>query len=187
MTEGKQCSVCSSNRFVDDHHYDCRGGELSPETLPLCRRCHQTYHIWGISAFSPDTTEKALVIENRRREILHSLPPDHPQRRRAQYLGELSPLKLEDVRHSRYWYRKWGIKPPRKEKERVFTQKMLFRLPMSPALCGEEWLCQHQKDYTPEEIGALTIEVAYDDRQLLPVSLADKRGVLKKVLREAMA
>ena len=37
--------------------------------VPLCRRCHRTLHDWDIGTFSPDTTEKALEVENKRREI----------------------------------------------------------------------------------------------------------------------
>jgi hypothetical protein len=183
MTENKTCYVCSSNKYVDDHHVDCLKGKLSPETVPLCRRCHQTYHIWGVGTFSPDTTGKALEVENRRREILRSLPPSHPQRRRAEYLGELCPLKLGDVRRSWYWYKKWGIAPPIREKEKALVRRMPFRIPSSPALCGEHWLREHLHDHSPAEIAALTIEVACDNRWLPPVSLANKRGAVKAIMR----
>lgn len=169
---------------MDNHHYDCLGGKLSPETVPLCRRCHQTYHVWGIGAFSPDTTEKALAVENKRREILRSLPPDHPQYRRASYLGILSPLRLEDVRHARYWYKKWHVTPPRKEKVKTeAVSEMSLKMPNSPPLCGDDWLNKHLNDHTPEEIGSLTIQVSYDNRQLPVVSVADKRRTLTKMLR----
>lgn len=121
-------------------------------------------------------------MENKRREILRSLPADHPEYRRAEYLGTLSPLKLEDVRRSGYWYRKWGIKPPRKE--RVKAKAVAFKIPNDPPLCGEEWLRNHLNDHTSEEIGALAIEVSYGGRQLAPVEASSRRGVLQKALKE---
>jgi len=164
----KVCWICGSGNHVDEHHLDCLRGKLSSETLPLCRRCHQTYHTWGVGAFSPDTTEKAVVVENKYREILRSLPADHPERLKAESRGQLNPLKLEEVKRSRYWYRKWGIKPPPREKQGHIEQRHIvkFRLPNSPPLCGEEWLSQHQRDFTPEDIAALGIEIACDGRQI---------------------
>jgi len=179
------CQICSSTNHVDEHHLDCRRGAISPETVPLCRRCHQTYHIWGVGAFSPDTTAKAVEIENRRREILRSLPVDHPERRRAEHLGIIEPLKLEEVRRSRYWYRKWGIKPPRKERiSREEITRLPFKLPRKPPLCGEDWLREHLNSHTPEEIQALAIEVSCDGRKVTRVEASSKRGTLKKMLRE---
>jgi len=151
--------------------------------VPLCRRCLRTYHDGGVGAFSPDTTEKALEVENKRREILRSLPPDHPQYHRAEHLGILSPLKLEDVKRSRYWYKKWGIKPPRKERVKAEAAAGIpFRI-MSNPLCGLAWLSEHRRDHTPEEIGALSIEVSHDGRELPLVSVSDKRGTVKKMVR----
>ncbi|MBU1173309.1 MAG: hypothetical protein KKD44_27395 [Proteobacteria bacterium] len=178
MPKGKQitcCFICSSDRFVDEHHYDCCRGAISPETVPLCRRCHRTYHDWGIGAFSPDTTERALKVFNKLREILRSLPLGHPSHR------NFPPMKLEDVKRSGYWYKKWGIKPPRKERVKAaFSSK----IPNPPALCGDDWLKEHLHDHTPEEIGALTIEVACGERRLPPVSVSDKRGKIKVMIKE---
>ena len=86
------CAICGSIKFVDDHHLDCREGKLSPETAPLCRRCHRTYHDWGVGAFSPGTTERALEVENMRRRI---------------YGRPL--MTLADVKRSGYWRKKWGL------------------------------------------------------------------------------
>lgn len=172
------CFICSSDKFVDEHHYDCQEGRLSPEKVPLCRRCHRTYHDWGIGAFSPDTTDKAIEVENKRREILRSLPIAHPSYR------NLPPLKLEDVERSRYWYKKHGIAPPHFGGKKP-PKKMImipFRIPSNP-LCGEDWLRAHLTDYTPEEIGALTIEIGYDSQWLAMVSVADKRGTTKRIIR----
>jgi len=183
-TVKKICYICGSDRFVDNHHYDCQEGKLSPETVPLCRRCHRTYHDWGIRAFSPDTTDKALEVENKRREILRSLPPSHPLQKLQFATREAqTPLKLEDVKRSTYWYKKWGIKPPRREK-RVATARMPFRIASNP-LCGDDWLRAHLIDHTPEEIGALTIEIGCNGNQLPPVSVADKKGTVKAILGQS--
>lgn len=184
MTSDQLCEICGSGNHVDNHHLDCLGGQLSPETVPLCRRCHKTYHIWGVGAFSPDTTEEAVEVENKRREILRSLLPEHPLYQKLSFSRQeaQTSLKLEDVRRSWYWYRKWGIKPPREE--RAKAKAVAFRLPNSPPLCGEEWVRSHLNDYTPEEIGVLAIEVACDGRWMAPIEASSKKGSLKKTLRE---
>lgn len=170
------CWICPSDKYVDSHHLDCLKGKLSPETVPLCRRCHVTYHAWGIGAFSPDTTEKAMEVENKRREILWSLPAGHPSYR------NLPPMKSEDVRRSRYWYLKHHISPPprlgRKKPSRGKTVGVL-----SDPLCGEDWLKTHLGDHTFEEIEALSIEIAHDNSWLSPVSVADKRGTVKMMIK----
>lgn len=174
------CFICSSDKFVDEHHYDCKEGKLSPEKVPLCRRCHRTYHDWGIGAFSPDTTDKALEVENKRREILRSLPIGHPSYR------NLPPMKPEDVKRSDYWYKKHKIAPPSRLVAKKHFRGILFRIPTNP-LCGEDWLKAHLADHTPEEIEALTIEVGYDNRWLPPVSVSDKRGTTKAIIRNTLA
>ena len=171
------CYVCSSEKFVDDHHYDCQRGKLSPETVPLCRRCHTTYHNWGIEAFSPDTTEKGLEIENKRREILRSLPVGHPS------YQNLPPMKLEDVKRSSYWYKKHHITRPKQVRPK---REIPFRIPNNPPLCGEVWLEAHLTDHTSEEIEALTIEIARDERWLPPVSVASKRGTIKTIMKRRL-
>lgn len=140
----KKCWICGSNKHVDEHHYDCEHGKISPETVPLCRRCHQSYHIWGLGAFSPDTTEKALEMENKRREILRSLPLSAPEYRRAEYLGILSPLRLEDIKRFDYWYKKHGIKRehsvPSAKAKGTQTPAYPFHLPKNEPLCGWDWV-----------------------------------------------
>ena len=93
----ESCYICGSLRYVDQHHYDCKEGSISPETVPLCRRCHRTYHDWGIGSFSPDTTTKALEVENYRRKI-YNLPL----------------ITEADIHHTNYWRKKWGIRGKRK-------------------------------------------------------------------------
>jgi len=164
------CYICSSDRFVDNHHLDCCEGKLSPETVPLCRRCHRTYHDWGICSFSPDTTDKALEIENRRREILH-----------------LPQMKLEDVKRSGYWYKKHDITPPSRLGIKKPSRGITARIPSKPTLCGWDWLTEHLADHTLEEIEALTIQIAYDNSLLPLVSMSDKRGTVKTIIKNMKA
>lgn len=105
------CYICSSSKHVDAHHIDCCGGELSPETVPLCRRCHRTYHDLGIEWFDDEFLDKAIEIKNRQREIQRA------SRHGAMWhTGSLSPLKREDVRRSSYFNEKHGTKPSRGRK-----------------------------------------------------------------------
>jgi hypothetical protein len=158
-----RCYICGSDRFIDNHHFDCCEGELSPETVPLCRRCHRTYHDWGIGSFSPDTTDKALEMENRRREILH-----------------LPQMKLEDVKRSGYWYKKHKIVPP----WRLGNKKRIpFKIPNNPPLCSQDWLYAHLRDHTPEEIEALSIQITAIGKSLPPVKVSDKKGLVKTLIR----
>ena len=107
------CWICNSDKFIDNHHYDCREGELSAETVPLCRRCHRTYHDLGVERFDDKYLDKAIEIENKKRQIIHSNLKD-PQK-------PLCLLKREDVLRSDYWNKIHGIrmatKPPRETKE----------------------------------------------------------------------
>ena len=106
------CYIDGSTRFVDDHHLDCKEGKVSPETIPLCRRCHRTYHDWGVDAFSPDTTIKALEVENKRR-MIYGLPL----------------MSMAQISRSGYWRKKWGVTSPRKAKARqVPLQFPLFEI-----------------------------------------------------------
>ena len=107
-----RCEVCGSERFVDAHHYDCKEGKISSETINLCRRCHRTYHDRGIEWFDDEYLDKAIEIENRHREI-----------RNAQK-GIVHPFPLlqrGDIVRSDYWNKIHGIrkhrKPPRETKD----------------------------------------------------------------------
>lgn len=104
------CWICSSGKHVDDHHYDCKEGELSPETVPLCRRCHQTYHIWGVEWFEDEYLDKIIEIENKGRQIVYASlkNPTKP----------LVLLKREDIRRSDYWNKKHAITNKRKRDSR---------------------------------------------------------------------
>jgi hypothetical protein len=180
----KSCYICSSSKFMDNHHYDCLEGKLSPETVSLCRRCHRTYHDWGVGTFSPDTTERALEVENKRREILRALPHDHPLyiKACAQYGPNIPPMRLEDVKRSGYWYKKHGIPRPHLGRRKV-PVAVPFKIPNGIPLCGEDWLKEHLTDHTPDEIAAQTIEIACDGKWVPPVSLGDKKGAVKALVR----
>lgn len=163
----KTCYICPRDRFVDGHHYDCREGELSPEKVPLCRRCHRTYHDLGVEWFEDEFLDKAIEIENRRREI-HGL----------------SPIRREDVCRSAYFNKVHGIKGERSPSP---SRKgdIPFRMPSGP-LCGWAWLMAHQEDHTQEEMETLSIDITCSDRRLLRVVAGGyKRGAVKKVMREA--
>jgi len=86
IPEGKVCYVCSSPSFVDDHHYDCAKGMISKETVPLCRRCHRTYHSYGVRWFEDEYLDRILEIENKRREICG-----------------IRLKKREDIKRTKYW------------------------------------------------------------------------------------
>jgi len=181
-----RCYICGSDRFIDNHHFDCCEGELSPETSPLCRRCHRTYHDFGVASFSPDTTLKAIEIENRRREILRSLPVDH------EFYLNLPPLTLGDVMKKRtnYWYQKWGANPWRMVasplpllRAQKISRKVPFKIPNNPPLCGQDWLYAHLRDHTPEEIEALSIQITAIGKSLPPVKVSDKKGLVKTRIR----
>lgn len=95
------CFICGSNRFVDAHHYDCKEGQLSSETIPLCRRCHRTYHDRGVEWFEDEYLDKAIDIENKRRQIVYNSLTSPSKR--------LILLKRENIIRSDYWYKKHGI------------------------------------------------------------------------------
>lgn len=84
--------------------------------------------------------------------------------------------------------RKKGTKVPEdKVEEAKKLQKVLpslpFKMPKGIPLCGKEWLYGHLHDYTPEEIGSLSIEIGYGSKWLPPVALADKKTRVKTIIR----
>lgn len=83
----KICYVCSSDRYVDNHHYDCLGGKISKETVPMCRRCHTSYRWPGINCFEDEYLDRIIMIENKRREIL----------------GIKRMVSRSDIKRSKYW------------------------------------------------------------------------------------
>jgi len=92
-------------------------------------------------------------------------------------------MKPEDVERSRYWYKKHHITPPSRLGRKKPSGGITVRFPCGNPLCGDNWFMEHLGDHTSEEIEALTIEIARDNRWLPPVSLADKRGTVKTIMR----
>ncbi len=102
----RTCAICGSDSFVDAHHFDCREGKISPETIMLCRRCHRTYHDRGIEWFDDDKLDKAIEIENKHREILN-LDRLNEGRKPLSYQ---QPLRREDILRSNYWTKIHGVR-----------------------------------------------------------------------------
>lgn len=94
IPEKKTCYICSSDIFVDDHHYDLQYGKISDETVPLCRRCHSTIHMWnGIHMFEDDLLDKAIEVWNKTQALLNR------------------PLMTRDkIVRSDYWLKKHEVK-----------------------------------------------------------------------------
>lgn len=163
IPEEKTCYICSGNDFVDDHHYDFKHGKISDETVPLCRRCHSTIHMYrGIHMFEDHLLDKAIEVWNRTLILLNpSLMPK-----------EL--ITKDKIERSKYWLKKHGIKQGKEGQTR-------FKLPCGEPLCGWDWLNEHLndlKDYVPR------IEVKGPGVNLA-VNVSSKRELVKvgKVLK----
>ena len=111
------CEICGSGRFVDAHHYDCKEGQLSPETVNLCRRCHRTYHSYGVEWFEDEYLGKAIELENRRREIAYA--------NRKNLTKPLVLFKREDIRRSEYWNKIHGVRKAREPAQKTKEAKQL--------------------------------------------------------------
>ena len=109
---------------------------------------------------------------------MRTLPADHIHYR------NLPELRLEDVEHSDYWYKKHGIKKPHTTPDK---EEMVFRLPCGIPLCGKEWLAVHLKDHTIEEIEALGIQISVDGKQVAEIKAGEKKGTIKRLIREALS
>lgn len=133
----KICEICGSDRFVDAHHYDCKEGKLSAETIMLCRRCHRTYHDRGIEWFDDEKIDKAIEIENKRREIRNAHLEELNQDRlvgvtkfpyyswlRKPILPE-SLLRREDIVRSDYWNKIHGVKKHRQPPRDAASQSVM--------------------------------------------------------------
>jgi len=110
IKEVKICYVCSSDRFVDDHHIDLKHGAISDETVPLCRRCHTTIHRYGgIHWFDDEILDRAIEVWNRTKALYDK------------------PLMTRDkIKRSDYWYKKHNIKKGRK-KVVLCSDTMVFK------------------------------------------------------------
>ena len=93
IPEEKACHICGSSVFIDDHHYDLKYGEISQETVPLCRRCHHTIGMWnGIHMFDDAILDKAIEVWNMTQTLLKR------------------PLMTrENIKRSNYWNKQHNI------------------------------------------------------------------------------
>lgn len=166
MTRKIICWICPSDKFVDDHHIDCCGGELSPETVPLCRRCHRTYHDLGVEWFDDEYLDKAIEIENRRRAIYG-----------------LAPMRREDVRRSDYWNKTHGVKIDKGgAKEDIIIRAMTARLPNGTPLCGWDWVKEHMNDKLP----VLAMTVRFNGSVVGEFDNNAKRSAVKHAMKETL-
>ena len=156
----KACYICSSAEYVDDHHVDCQYGEVSPDTVPLCRRCHRTFHDLGVEWFDDELLDRAIEVENMRRKIF----------------GE-PPLEKRDIIRSDYWYKKHGIKRPQPFPE---IDIPLIRPGIEP-LCGWPWLEENKSKAYPQQ----DIEVFHNGKRLLVLSSTDKHRTIRAVMTMA--
>ena len=191
-----KCFICGSENHIDNHHYDCCHGQVSAETVPLCRRCHRTYHDLGLEWFDDEFLDRAIELENRRRAILdkvvtkQKLSPPYPGLPVPYRLRNLTPpfptvCKEEAMAgRSDYWYEKHGIKPPKVEQKK--PSKVEQKKPPKVPLCGAEWLAAHLKDHTIEEIEALGIQVSADGKKAAEIKAGEKKGTIKRRIREAL-
>jgi hypothetical protein len=154
----KVCFICPSTKFVDDHHVDCCEGKLSPETVPLCRRCHRTYHDLGVDYFDDEYLDKAIELENRRREIYNAnleyfkkvraartaQSPWNPMLKKP--ITPLPLLKREDIKRSDYFNKKHGLPKTQETKGSRTPAFNNFHLPHGEPLCGWPWVYEHKYD-----------------------------------------
>ena len=140
IPEEKVCYICSGNNFVDDHHYDLKHGKISDETVPLCRRCHKTIHMFrGIHMFEDVLLDKAIEVWNKTLVLLNP----------SLMTKEL--MTRDKIVRSNYWLKKHGIKQ-KKNKNNGETPAFRFKLPYGEPLCGWPWVNEHMndlKDYVP--------------------------------------
>jgi hypothetical protein len=194
MTEEKTCYTCNkSKKFVDDHHIDCCEGKLSPETVPLCRRCHRTYHDLGVDYFDDEYLDKAIELENRRREIYNAnLKYFEKERaaRAAQFPWNpmlkkpktpLPFLKREDIKRSDYFNKKHGLPETHEGKGSRTPAFKDFHLPCGEPLCGWDWVHEHLydlMDWVPR------IEIITPDLHLaVDINSKKKLGDVVKAIR----
>ena len=160
--EEKQCWICSSTKYVDEHHIDKEHGKRSPETVPLCRRCHRTYHDLGVDYFDDDLVDKAIDLEN----LYRSLP-----------IHTRAPMKREQIVRSPYWLKQHGVL--RSLPDHLYK---LMRPGIRIPLCGWDWVEEHQDDEYPEPC----LTIMRDGQVIAEISLNTKHRVktIKALIRE---
>lgn len=177
------CYICGKERapaHMDNHHVDCTYGAISDETVPLCRRCHRTYHDLGVEWVDDKYLDKAIELENRRRKITYANLKDP--------VIPLHLLERKDIVRSDYWYKKHGIKVRQieslKEVDKFVEPSKIpclaeqFVQKLIDPLCGWDWLKQHINDTYPEQ----WIEISFDDKVIAKVEAPAKRGTIRKVM-----
>ena len=167
------CYICPSEKHVHNHHYDCCRGKKSLDTVPLCRRCHYTYHTLGVNFFDDEYLDKAIEIENRRREIC----------------GE-PPMTRQDVKRSGYFNEKHGlITNPREKLEKEAKVLGYRKVPPSKDMskcpeCGAHgyylilpWVSADGFDPEMRQVKCLQCAgISY----VAPAPFAKKRAILKE-------
>lgn len=132
--------------------------------MPLCRRCHRTYHDFGVEWFDDELLDRAIEVENMRRKIF----------------GE-PPLERKDIVRSDYWYKKHGIRRP--EPSRSFTHPRLMVGPGIEPICGWDWLEENWNKEVPEQ----GITVFFKGKELVAMpSTAVKPRLIKSVMKMAI-
>jgi len=169
------CYICQEEQPIDNHHIDCAHGEISDETEPLCRRCHRTYHDLGVEWFDDEYLDKAIEIENRRREITYANLKDP--------VIPLHLLERKDIKRSDYWNKTHHIEEQPKQRKAIeqpedIVQRFI-RLCMAP-LCGWDWLQRYAFKTYPEQ----WIELIVDNKLVGRVSASAKLGTLRKVMKQ---
>jgi len=151
-----KCYICGSKKPVDKHHYDCCEGELSPETVPLCRRCHRTYHDLGVDWFDDEHLDKAIEVENKRREL-------HGRRQ----------MTRAEITRSNYFNKTHGIK----EQRQPSLPHTKMTLPGITPLCGQDWINSHLEKYPGGVLPRQTIEVLFDGKQIFKLRTGTRRSL----------
>jgi uncharacterized protein YlaI len=159
--EGVVCYICGSSNHVDNHHIDYRRGKVSPEIVPLCRRCHRTLHDLGVEWFDDEFLDKAVKIDNKRREIWN-----------------LAPLSRDDIKRSEYYCKMHGIKVEKIPKPSAYTSST-FIFPKGEPLPGWDWILSHLGDEYAEPI----MELYYDDQLIGTVTGKSKRGSVREIVK----
>jgi hypothetical protein len=174
-------------------------GELSPETVPLCRRCHRTYHDRGLEWFDDDILDKAIELENRRREIINEiinskrLTPPYPGISVPYNLRHLSPpLPMVDkaevvASRSDYWYKKHGLTKPRtpvNKAQSSIVKGVSWELQYrgTEPLCGKEWL-DNALARVDTKLFNQSMTIVYDGKVLGEFDASTKRGEVKRLMK----
>lgn len=137
--------------------------------MPLCRRCHRTYHDLGLSWFDDELLDRAIEVENMRRQIY----------------GE-PPFDKNTLIRPDYWYTKHGIRrvgaPGVIGVLDIPTKIMQLTRPGIEPICGMQWLLDHINLEYPEQ----SITVFFKGQELVAMpSTSTRRGIIKSAMKMA--